>query len=249
MCLFYPYRIVRKDENLDRFARPAGLTYISIIKNNQNIMETTNISCHEFDELREQFLTLQKRLDRQVEINERQLRRAIGEGIGQMRRRDRLSIVVCFAAWIICCICVYYLQLSLPFQIFTDVAMGINFVCSIVLKLQAVNRHADLLSSADLVRTTRQLLRYKRVNRQYLFYVGIPFVIIFFCWYVYELIRKMTPIAGTTEIAWLIFFCAISGVIGGAIGLFFFYLPSIRQANEMLERIEELQNPTGEDVE
>lgn len=205
-------------------------------------METTNnITTVEFDELRQQFLTLQQRLDRQVEINDRQLRYAIRQGLGQIRNRDRQSIAVCFVGWIVVCLGSYYLKLSLPFQIFIGIAMGINFLNSIFLKLHAVSNNPEILSSANMVRISQQLLRYKRIKRQYLLFVSIPFLIIFVTWYFYELILLMGPEATTMQIMAIIIPCIIGGIIGGAIGLCYFYLPSIRQANEMLERIEELQ--------
>lgn len=195
---------------------------------------------NELDEMRKQFALLQERLDRQVEINDKQMHKALNQRLGQMKDRDRMAVVVCLLGWIVAELGLYSLGVSTAFQVFVNVCMAINLYCSVKYKLHANDFRTDGLASTDLVQTTRELLRYKRFNQNYLWYVSIPFIIIFVLWFSYEQLQ-LTDADTLREYIFFLVPGLVGCIIGGSIGLTKFYFPSMRQANEMLAQIEELQ--------
>lgn len=203
-------------------------------------MEDLNKNIEEFDEMRKQFALLQDRLDRQVEINEQQMKKALKKGIGQMRGRDHTAVLVCFVGWIFVGATCYVMNLPLAFQLFVDIGMGINFLCSIFMKLHVNDFRMDGMASADLVRTSQELLRYKRNNQNYMKYVSIPYILVFVGWFIY-LILMEHGVSSVKDVAIIVAPMLIGAFIGGVIGVMKFYLPSIRQADEMLAQIKELQ--------
>ncbi len=197
-----------------------------------------NIS--ELEEMRKQFAILQEKLDKQVDINDKQMRKALSQGIGQMKNRDRQAVVVCLVGWVFVALAIYFMKLSVPFQIFTDVAMGVNFYCSLKYKLHVNDFRTDRLANSDLVQTTQELLKYKRFNQNYLKYVAIPFVVVFVSWYSYEILVQ----TGATTLRDYIFIIVpllVGACVGGIFGYTKFYHPAVRQADDMLRQIEELQ--------
>ncbi len=204
-------------------------------------METNNLNTNlELEEMRAQFAILQQRLDQQVHINEQQLRKAVTTGIGQMKTRDRAAVAVCFFGWIAIALYVYMMNYSLLFQIFVNLFMCINFVSSVIMKLHVNDFNTNEMASSNLLRTSQELLRYKRFNQKYLLFVSIPFIIAFIPWFCYE---EMVKIDGSTtqDFMMLLIPALIGAAIGATIGLYKFYFPSVRQATDMLEKIEELQ--------
>jgi len=194
----------------------------------------------ELDEMRQQFALLQDRLDRQVEINEQQMKKALKKGIGQMRGRDHMAVLVCFVGWIFVGVTCYAMELPLAFQLFVDIGMGINFLCSILMKLHVNDFRTDGMASTDLVRTSQELIRYKRNNQNYMKYVSISYIIAFVGWFTYVIMQER-GVESVKEFAFVIISMLVGAFIGGMIGVMKFYRPSIRQADEMLAQIKELQ--------
>lgn len=195
--------------------------------------------------MRAQFAILQKRLDKQVEISNRQLRNAISTGIGEMNTRDNKSVFLCILAWVAIAGYAFASNFSLAFQIFINIAMGGNFIASLVMREYAKGLNNSEMSSYNLIRTSHELLRYKRFRQKYLLYASIPFILVFVPWYCYE-IMQATHASDTKEIIPILIAVLAGAIIGLAIGLFRFYFPSVRQATEMMCKIEELQKENSE---
>jgi len=204
-------------------------------------MEDMNLNnTLELDEMRKQFALLQERLDRQVDINDQQMKKALKKGIGQMRGRDHMAVLVCFVGWVFAGLTCYAMELPLAFQLFVIIGMGINFLCSIFMKLHINDFRTDGMASADLLRTSQELIRYKRNNQNYMKYVSIPYIIVFVGWFTYLIMLKQ-GVDSVKEFAFVIIPMLVGAFIGGMIGVMKFYRPSIRQADEMLAQIKELQ--------
>lgn len=204
-------------------------------------METNNLNTNlELEEMRAQFAILQQRLDEQVHINEQQLRKAVSTGIGQMRTRDRAAVAISFFGWIAIALYAYTMNFSLAFQLFLNIFMCINFVSSVVMKLHINDFNTNEMASSNLLRTSQELLRYKRFNQRYLLFVSIPFIMVFIPWYCYEMMMKING-STTQDFMSLLIPVLIGAAVGVSIGLYKFYFPSVRQATDMLEKIQELQ--------
>lgn len=99
----------------------------------------------------------------------------------------------------------------------------------------------------DLLTAQTDLQTYKRWNRNQLNFVGLPWVAVFFIWYLAEQYTShLTDMAGLStsyHVGYLIGMgasMAVGGVIGGLIGYYTFYRPQMKLADKMMQEIEEL---------
>ncbi|MGN0007342.1 MAG: hypothetical protein ACI35T_04530 [Alistipes sp.] len=192
----------------------------------------------EFKEMKNQFRLLRERLDKQVEINEKQLRRAIGEGLGNIRRRDRVGLFLCVALTVLLPLSLIAQGYNWLFVGATFVLLAVNAIKAYLIKIDA-SRNIDRL---DLVSTSKRLLKYKHDNSVYIVY-SMPVLMVWVLWYLYEIGVKLQ--IGSVTGYLLMFSCMLSGgVLGGIIGYFSFYRPSMRDADRVLGQIEEI---TGEE--
>jgi len=188
----------------------------------------------EFREMKEQLRTLQERLDHQVEINEKQLKKAIGEGINGLRRRDRRELFFCvFAAFFVTGIAMSQ-ELTPYFICATFIFLMLNAAWKYYLKFGDKE-----MSSMDMVETSKQLLLYKERSRKSLIY-GLPIALVWAIWYMYE-ISQTFGLTERSQIISLILTCSLGGLFGGIIGYLRFYRPSMATADRLLNQIKELK--------
>lgn len=196
-------------------------------------METNEL---EFREMKNQLLMLQERLDKQVEIKEKQVRRAISEGLRSIRSRDMMGLVLCVVVAILMPLSILVQGYSLVFALTTFVLLSINAIKAYLMKLNAT-RDMDRM---DLVSTSKRLLKYKHDQRTYILY-ALPVVLAWTVWYLYE-VGVALHIDTPMEYVIMLVIMLTGGFVGGLIGYFSFYRPSMRDADKVINQINEITN-------
>lgn len=184
-------------------------------------------------QMRQQLTLLQHRLDHQVEISDRQMRKAVTSRVASLRSFHNMGIVFSIVCAFIVIFGVYEQGVRLPFLVATIVFFTLNTVSGFFLQA----RKQDCRTASDMIAAARSMQRYKMLNNRYLA-CGIPVVIVWAIWYVYEICL----VAGyTTPKAFLglLVCCIIGGVIGGLIGYYTFHRPAMRRADKIIEQVEE----------
>ena len=185
------------------------------------------------DEMRQQLSLLQHRLDHQVEISDRQMRKAVTSRVASLRSFHNMGIVFSIVCALFVILVIYEQGVRLPFFAATIVLFTLNTVSGFFLRA----RKQDCRTASDMIAAARSMQRYKTLNNRYLA-CGVPIVIMWAIWYVYEI----GLVAGyTTTKAFLGLFvcCLVGGVIGGLIGYYTFHRPAMRRADKIIAQVEE----------
>lgn len=185
--------------------------------------------------MREQLATLKKRLENQEIVNDRLLKEAMSRKLSAMNHR---------AVWL-CIICVIFI----PFGFFTFQRLGHStafciatsaiFACSLVaIAVSHYRIRKRDLYSGDLVTVYKGVSRMRKIYKNW-HYFAVPMVIVWFCWMEYEIYRNIAN--ESIETLLIISSSGIfGGIIGGIIGLRI-HRKSLREAEDILHQIEELQ--------
>ena len=189
----------------------------------------------EFSEMKQQLRMLQERLEKQVSINETQMRNAISEKMTGLQRHDMRLLWVCAVITIWLPLMVYYGQhCSLGFTIFTFVFLLANTIWQYYLKFNGRDRLKN-----NLVETAEYLVQYKK-NLRTAQMVGIPLALVWAGLYVRDL-SMCGYVQDPEDMKYIVGGCAFGAVIGFMIGYRRFYLPSVHAADKILAQIGELK--------
>ncbi|MCQ2292972.1 MAG: hypothetical protein MJZ54_02935 [Bacteroidaceae bacterium] len=191
------------------------------------------------DEMRQQLSLLQHRLDHQVEISDRQMRKAVTSRVASLRSFHNMGIVFSIVCAFIVTFGVYEQGVRLPFLVATIVFFTLNTVSGFFLQA----RKQDCRTAGDMIAAARSMQRYKKLNNRYLS-CGIPVVIMWAIWYVYE-ICLVAGYTTTKAFLGLLLCCTVGGVIGGLIGYYTFHRPAMRRADKIIEQVEEYTAAEG----
>lgn len=189
----------------------------------------------EFSEMKLQLKALQERLDKQVDINDKQMRNAIGEKMNGLQRHDQRLLWLCAVIAIWLPLMVYYTQhCSLGFSIFTFVFLVANAIWQYFLKFNGRDRLRD-----NLVETAEYLVQYKK-NLRTAQMIGIPCALVWVGLYLREL--SVTGFVQDPEtMKSVVFGCTFGAILGFLIGYRRFYLPSVHAADKIIAQINELK--------
>lgn len=196
------------------------------------IMEQNN---NELKELREQLAALNQKLDKQAEINDNMIRRALDASIGRLQSLGSKKFFWCIIATVVVLIITIFQGVSLALIIATALFMGINTYMGYVL----MQKEKSMDGSSDLIGTMNKVLDYKKYNRDTTL-IMLPVAILWAIWYVAD-IGRVLGLTATKEYAGLAIACLIGGIIGGIIGYFTAYRPSMKEADEILGQIKEIE--------
>ena len=194
-------------------------------------MENTFIS-HELEEMRSQISILKQQLEKQNIINDTHIRNSMKSKANDLHKTIRGTVGGGIFALIYCPICFLFMGCSLPFVIVTTIMLAVCLALTI--RQNVVLGRMDF-SQGNLVETAEAL---GSVRKHYIRWTRLaaPAIIIpWYAWCMYEFIRLDNP-GGIV----LLVCASIGGIIGGIIG-FSINRKVIRQANEILDQIEELQ--------
>ena len=191
----------------------------------------------EFGEMKQQLRILQERLDKQVNINEMQMRNAIGEKMNGLQRHDQRILWFCVVVAVWVPLMIYYTQqCSLGFSVFTLAVLVANAIWQYYLKFNGRDRLRD-----NLVETAEYLVQYKK-NLRTAQIIGIPCALVWAFFYVRELSKNGYVQDDPEAMKYLVFGCAFGAIIGFIIGYRRFYLPSVHAADKIIRQIKDLQN-------
>ena len=188
----------------------------------------------ELQELKEQLSALNAKLDKQAEINDKMIGKALDSSVNKMKNLVSKQMWLCFVALILVSAIVILQGVSTPLIIATIVFLAVNAYIAVILNI----KEKSISGTGDMVNTMKAVLDYKKLNRNSTL-ILLPVAILWVVWYVYE-VGKVLGYKGGREYIILIVACAIGGIIGGCCGYFSLYRPSMRQADEIIAQINEL---------
>lgn len=194
---------------------------------------TKNIDSKEMLEMKEQLSLLIKKLDKEAIVNERMIRRSMKEKADRLNRRLIVEILVCLIMIpFFICVLPNLSKVSMPFCIFSAgfFALGVFYDFYMYLRFRP-----QKFIEGNMIEVRRDTLNFKKQTLRWTYCIGIPFLVVYIAWFVYE---KMQYYQG--EILKIVLASALIGfLIGGAIGINIF-LKTLRATDEILMQIEEL---------
>lgn len=194
-----------------------------------------NTLLHELEQMRTQIGMLKQKLDQQTIVNNRHIRNSMKSKISDLNRTVRGTIIAGVFAVVFCPMFLHIQGCSLVFVIATALMIAICLGLTIVQKIN-LGKMADL-SQGNLVETAERLSKI-RIHYKEWYKIAIPMILIWAGWLVYEAVQVL-GVESPTAIG----FYSGTGVgliIGGIIGARI-NRKVVRQANEILSQIEELQ--------
>ena len=193
----------------------------------------------ELQEMREQLALLNRKLEKEHILNKKLMRKAMGKRIKKYQRDNWIATFVILFFAIPCTgIITWKAGTSLSFLIVTT----IYFLSAIVFSFYVWRpiRQQDFLSG-NLCEVSKHLVTIKkRYSRWRTF--GIPFVILWFIWFIYELSESYD---GANEFVKTFIRSGITGgIVGGIVGGIagtIAYIKMKKDINETIKEIEELK--------
>lgn len=191
-----------------------------------------------------QLKALQAELDRVTMLKEETFRRLLKKRSNSFRNREIVSIIfVAAVAFGLPPYLYWGMHMSAVFSIFT----GLFFLFGLIWELVIWKRfHLVNLMELDLITTAKNMQRYRKLNKVWLNQIGTPFVIVWFTWYIFELINTLNlPEDAHSRMIIIIIFIACSlvgGLVGGLVGYFTFYKPQMKLAQDMIEQIKDIES-------
>lgn len=188
---------------------------------------------NEWNDMREQLQLLKQKVEREEQLGERQIRRAMSRQMAKINRQGLFFTILALV--------------SIPYFIWSRAILPVSepfcwFTCAYLLAAAIYTHliHSELsaedLTRDHLITVARKLTALKRSYTRWL-YLSIPFLAVWIYWYVHELRLILRPeIFVTTLIA-----CAIGGLIGFAIGIHK-HMQVQRGCSELLEQIREISD-------
>ena len=196
-------------------------------------MNNTNDS-KELQEMKAQLELLTKKLERETIVNERLIRRSMKEKANTLSINIVIESLVCiimipFFIWILPQISphsMYFCAFSVAFMM---LALCYNYY-------MYHEFHTKDFSEANLIEARKATLKFKRLTRRWTYCIGIPFLMVFIPWFVYENAQAYKG----EMLELVLIFAAIGLLIGSVIGIYQFN-KTLRTTDEILMQIEELE--------
>ena len=198
-------------------------------------MENNTLLSHELEQMRSQIGMLKEKLEQQTIVNEMHIRNSMKSKISDLNRTVLGTIFVGIFAVIFAPMTFYIQGCSLLFVIGTAVMLTVCLGLTIAQKIN-LSRMTDL-SQSNLVETAEKLNKTRTHYKEW-YRIAIPMILVWVGWMIYEMVNTI-GIESPTAIG---FYCGagvgliIGGIIGSRINR-----KVVRQANEILAQIEELQ--------
>ena len=192
------------------------------------------IDSKELQEMKVQLELLTKKLERETIVNERLIRHSMKEKANTLRRNIIIESLVCitmipFFIWILPQISphsMYFCAISTAFMV---LALAYNYY-------MYREFHTKDFAEVNLIEARKATLKFKRLTQRWTFCIGIPFLMVFIPWFVYE--NALVYKGEMLQIP--LISAAIGLLIGGVIGIYQFN-KTLRTTDEILMQIEELE--------
>ena len=198
-------------------------------------MENNTLLSHELEQMRSQIGMLKQKLEQQAIVNDTHIRNSMKSKISDLNRTVLGTIFAGIFAVIFAPMTFYIQGCSLLFVIGTAVMLAACLGLTIAQKIN-LSRMTDL-SQSNLVETAEKINKTRTHYKEW-YRIAIPMILVWVGWMIYEMVNTI-GIESPTAIG---FYCGagvgllIGGIIGSRINR-----KVVRQANEILAQIEELQ--------
>ena len=198
-------------------------------------MENNTLLSHELEQMRTQIGLLKQRLDQQTIVNDIHICNSMKSKISDLNRTVLGTIFLGIFAVIFAPTTFYIKGCSLAFIIDTAVMLAVCLGLTVVQKIN-LGKMTDL-SQYNLIETAEKLSKVRTHYKEW-YKIAIPMLLVWIGWMIYEMVNTI-GIESPTAIG---FYCGagVGLLIGGIIG-FRINRKVVRQANEILAQIEELQ--------
>lgn len=198
-------------------------------------MENNTLLSHELEQMRTQIGMLKQKLEQQAIVNDTHIRNSMKSKISDLNRTIGATIFAGIFAVIFAPMTFFIQGCSLTFIIATAVMLAVCLGLTIVQKMN-LGKMMDL-SQGNLVETAEKLSKVRTHYKEW-YKIAIPMILVWGGWMIYEMVQVL-GIESPTAIG---FYCGagvgllIGGIIGARINR-----KVVRQANEILAQINELQ--------
>lgn len=189
---------------------------------------------NEIQELKEQLAALQKRIDREMELKDETIERALDSSIDRLRRMGTRNFWFCMFALVLVLVIMFVMKFSPILIAATFILLGTNLFLAYLIMV----KYARIDRSGSLVEVTEQVLEYKKFNRLTTFCM-LPFAFIWAVWYAYDAAVNIFRMSGQ-EIWIFALYMLFCGAIGAVIGYFGIYRPSMKQADRIARQIKDI---------
>lgn len=198
-------------------------------------MENNTIISDELEQMRSQIGILKQKLEKQTIVNDRHIRNSMKSKMTDINRTVRATIFLGAFAIVFAPMVFYKQGCSPAFAITTAVMLAVCLGLTIVQKIN-LGRMMDL-SQENLVKTAEKLSKVRTHYKEW-YKIAIPMILAWGGWLIYE----MVGIYGVDSTLAIGYWCGAgtSLIIGGIVGIRI-NRKVVRQANEILSQIEELQ--------
>ena len=193
-----------------------------------------DVDSKELQEMKEQLALLMRKLEKEIIVSERLIRKAMKEKAYWLRRNLIIESIVClmmipFFIWILPGIS----KVSTQFCIISVAFMLLAVFYSYYMYSRF---HPKKFIEGNLIEVRKETLRFKKLTLRWTYCIGIPFLIVYIIFFIYE---KMQFYQG--ELLKIVLICgAVGFFLGGIIGGLQLKR-TLRTANEILKQIEELE--------
>ena len=192
------------------------------------------IDSRELQQMKEQLAILTQKLNKETIVNERLMRSAMKNKASWLRRKAILEsaitlIMLPYFIWVMPGL----LGISVEFCTFTCffmvLALGYNYYIH-------TRFRPDKFAHGNLLEARKDTLMLKKFYANWLKFIGIPFLVVFFVWFIHDI----TQVIHGVELQGALGGMAIGTAIGSIIGIYR-YRKTQRTADEILAQIEEMQ--------
>ncbi len=198
-------------------------------------MENNRLLSHELEQMRTQIVILKQKLEQQTIVNEMHIRNSMKSKISDLNRTVLGTIFAGIFAVVFAPTTFYIQGCSPAFVVATAVMLSVCLGLTIAQKI-SIGKMRDL-SQDNLVETARKLSKVRTHYKEW-YKIAIPMILVWGGWMIHE----MVEILGVDSPTAIGFYCGagVGFIIGGIVGARI-NRKVIRQANEILSQIEELQ--------
>ena len=192
------------------------------------------IDSRELQQMKEQLAILTQKLNKETIVNERLMRQTMKSKASWLRRKAIIEsaitlIMLPYFIWVMPDLCGLSVELCIFTCCFMVLALGYNFY---------IHTHfrPDKFAHGNLLEARKDTLMLKKFYANWLTFIGIPFIVVFFAWFIHDI----TQVIHGEELQGVLGGMAIGVVIGSIIGIYR-YRKTQRTADEILAQIEEMQ--------
>ena len=192
------------------------------------------IDSRELQQMKEQLAILTQKLDKETIVNERLMRSAMKNKASWLLRKAIIEsalilIMIPYFIWVMPGLCGISVEFCAFVCFFLVLALGYNYY---------IHTHfqPDKFAHSNLLEARKDTLMLKKFYANWLKFIGIPFIVVFFAWFIHD----MAQVIHGEALQGVLGGMAIGVVIGGIIGIYR-YRKTQRTADEILAQIEEMQ--------